>query len=99
MSEEIKGSMGRTTGKIGASPGRFAGYPPRDRYFNDPQFKSLMDYMTSFLMNCDFTPSEMRMAAVLASIKYEEMNIRNHVIVRPELEEALATIRKYVTEG
>ena len=95
MSEEIKGTMGRTDGKMGGS-GRAACYPPRERYRNDPAFKNLVDMMTHQILSCNYTPSEMREAAILASIRYEEINIRELRYVRPELEEALATIRKYV---
>ena len=46
---------------------------PRERYYNDPQFHALVNMMTSYIMQADYTPSEMREAALLASIKYYEI--------------------------
>jgi hypothetical protein len=45
----------------------------RERYQNEPQFRQLVDMMTHHMMSCNFTPSEMREAAGLASIRYYEM--------------------------
>jgi phenylpropionate dioxygenase-like ring-hydroxylating dioxygenase large terminal subunit len=68
----------------------------RDRYHNDPDFHRLVDHMVSAIYSCQYTPSEMREAALLASIIYESQNIREHLyMVTPELEQALATIRRY----
>jgi len=48
---------------------------PRDRYCNDPMFHSLVDMMVAAIMDAKYTPSEMRDAALLASIKYEELHV------------------------
>lgn len=48
----------------------------RERYLNDPQFHALVSLMVSHLQQCNYTPSEMRQAAILASIIYEEHQIR-----------------------
>jgi len=48
---------------------------PRERYHNDLMFHQLVDLMTSHIMQAKYTPSEMRDAALLASILYEEMNL------------------------
>jgi hypothetical protein len=45
----------------------------RERLFNDPKFKNLVDMMASFMLNAEFTPSEMREAAILASIRNYEI--------------------------
>ena len=45
----------------------------RDRYLEDPQFKALVDLMVSFILKEDYTPSEMRDAAMTASLKVEMM--------------------------
>lgn len=71
---------------------------PRDKYYNDPNFKSLVDMMCAYICNCDFTPSEMRQAAVLASIKYEETNIDRVYIVDRKLEEALSVLSEFSTK-
>jgi len=49
---------------------------PREKYQNDINYKSLVDFMVSAIYNCKYTPSEMREAALLASIIYEEHTIR-----------------------
>lgn len=67
----------------------------RDRYYSDPQFHSLVDHMTACIVNCDYTPSEMREAALLASINYESMYLSRTYIVNPELEGAFAVMRMY----
>lgn len=46
-----------------------------ERYANDPIFHTLVDMFYNVLCQDDFTPSEIREAALLASIKYEQ----NHV--------------------
>jgi hypothetical protein len=66
----------------------------RERYNNDVQFHQLVDTMTAYIQEAHFTPSEMREAAILASIKYEEMNLRHYAIVEEEMEGALRTIRR-----
>lgn len=70
----------------------------RERYQTDPQFHQLIDMMTAAIERCDFTPSEMREAALLASIQYEELHIRTRYVVRPELEEALAVVHRLNSE-
>ena len=72
--------------------------PLRERYNTDNHFKSLVDMMSSYIYHCYFSPSEVREAAILASIIYEERNIRQMVIVDRETEEALRVIRKKVEE-
>jgi len=46
---------------------------PRERYENDASFHALVAFMVSKIIDCNFTPTEMREAAMLASIKYAEM--------------------------
>ena len=47
---------------------------PRDRYYTDNNFHVLVDNMVGYIRNCHYTPSEMREAAILASIIYTEQN-------------------------
>lgn len=61
----------------------------RTRYRIDPVFKRLVDYMTSFLMQADFTPTEMREAAILASIKYSEINPHAFIVPTDRLHKLL----------
>lgn len=45
---------------------------PDERYFRDPLFKHLVDFMTNAIRQAQFTPTEIREAAMLAAIKYEQ---------------------------
>ncbi len=45
---------------------------PRDRYHNDPLFHLLVDTLLHQIIQCNYTPSELREAAVLACILYAE---------------------------
>lgn len=67
-------------------------YPntPEKRYNRDNDFRALVDMMHAHIRMCRFTPSEIRDAAVLASIMYEKMTIRE--IVVPQLPEAVEKI-------
>jgi len=58
----------------------FPGMKPRERYFTDPVFKMMVDQMVSHLLQANYTPSEMREAALLASIKYYEMRPQGLVV-------------------
>ncbi len=46
-----------------------------ERYNNDAQFRQLVDYMIFLIQRAQFTPSELREAAILVSIKYEQRRI------------------------
>ncbi len=49
---------------------------PRDKYQNDPAYKMLVDILVNQIVECKYTPSELREAALLASIIYEEITIK-----------------------
>lgn len=68
----------------------------RDRYYQDTTFHTLVDIMVSHIHDGNFTPSEMREAAMLASILYEELNVRRYPYIEREVEYALRTIRERV---
>ena len=73
---------------------------PRERCHNDSQFRMLVDMMVAHIMQCQYTPSEMREAAVLASIICENQRIRPMQIPIPEnVEGALAAIHDWTTTG
>lgn len=48
---------------------------PRQRFQSDPQFAALVKAMAAHIEACNFTPSEIREAAILASILYMEKHI------------------------
>lgn len=49
---------------------------PRARYNRDAQFKCLVDIQVQMLEKCEFSPTEMREAAMLACILYDERHTR-----------------------
>lgn len=53
---------------------------PHERYLRDPAFKQLVDMMEHMVHTCKFSPSEMREAALLASIRFEMATLRSRVI-------------------
>lgn len=68
---------------------------PRDKYLNDASYHRLVDMMVDQINKCNFTPSELREAAILASIIYEERNIRYMTNITPEIEDALNKINNW----
>lgn len=70
---------------------------PREKYQNDPQFRMLVDILESQIHQANFTPSELREAAMLASINYEMMHIRkSRFAIPPEANIAIDTLEKFV---
>ena len=63
---------------------------PREKYQTDSQFHALVDMMVAYIHQCDFTPSELRQASILASIIYEESRIRRYAMI-PLDDEAVYT--------
>lgn len=45
--------------------------PVEQRYHNDIRFRALVDYLEAAIHAAEFTPSELREAATLASCNYE----------------------------
>ena len=58
----------------------------------DKAFRELVEVMISFIIRGEFTPSEMREAALLASLKYEYMYPHRVYIVDHALEDALILV-------
>ncbi len=44
---------------------------PEQKYMSDPDYHMLVDLLESFIHRNQYTPSEMREAAMFACIKYE----------------------------
>ena len=57
----------------------------RHRYHYDQAFHLLVDTLIAQICQCRYTPSEMRDAALLASIIYAEKNIGANVIYTREV--------------
>lgn len=69
---------------------------PRKKYYNDPAYKALVDVMVSHIEACKFSPSEMREAAMLASIIYEENHVIPNILRTRIYEKALKTIHEFI---
>ena len=67
---------------------------PADKYLYDPSYHSLVDYLTAFIVNAQFTPSELREAAIFACIRVEQLGLRQHVLVYPFPESVLGALRE-----
>lgn len=52
---------------------------PQEKYLTDPDYKMLVDWMVGHIEKCNYTPSEMREASILASIKHEQMQVRPNI--------------------
>lgn len=66
-----------------------------EKYHSDNAFRQLVDLMESFIHKNQYTPSEMREAAVMASINYEHKRVSPMMFITPELEGALKIIRDF----
>ncbi len=49
---------------------------PREKYLHDVHYHAAVDSMVNLIHQCKYTPSELREMAVLASIIYEEQQVR-----------------------
>lgn len=69
---------------------------PREKYEGDSSYRVLVDHLVSMIHQCQFTPSELREAVMLACIIYEEHNIRQLCLRSsdPETESATAIIKR-----
>ena len=56
-----------------------------ERYTNDPVFHQIVDMIRVQLEQGQFTPTEIREAAMLAQIMYEERHTRPTVFTRDEV--------------
>jgi hypothetical protein len=57
---------------------------PQERYARDVDFHALVDTMQMFITKCQLTPTELREAAMLAAIHYEERHPKTFVYGQPE---------------
>lgn len=72
---------------------------PKEKYQNDTSYRMLVDWMVSHIHQCNFTPSEMREAAMFASIIYEQTRIKPMLIHETEVDDDFHTILKKFDEA
>lgn len=53
--------------------------PAAYRYDRDPAFRELVDALEDQIMMGDYTPTELREAAILAATHYEQRTIHSHL--------------------
>ena len=63
---------------------------------NDPEYHQLVNMLESFIERAHFTPSELREAAILASINYEMRHVRE-IKIDPELSHALDVLDRFTS--
>jgi hypothetical protein len=63
---------------------------------NDPEYHQLVRMLEDFIERARFTPSELREAAILASINYEMRHVREHSI-DPRVLEAFDVLDKFTS--
>lgn len=49
---------------------------PTERYQRDPEFKALVDVLRDQLIRCQFTPTELREAVILAATLFDRTHLR-----------------------
>jgi len=69
---------------------------PREKYMNDPEYHQLVTMLENFIEKAQFTPLELREAAMLASINYEMRHVRQYTI-DPRTEEAFRVLDEFTT--
>jgi hypothetical protein len=57
----------------------------RKRYESDAHFHTLVDTLRAVIDRAEFTPTEIREAAMLAQIMYEETHVRPIVFTRSDV--------------
>jgi Cdc6-like AAA superfamily ATPase len=68
----------------------------KERYDTDNMFRSFVDHMVHAIEIHSFTPTEMREAALMASIIYDAIHIRNYGFETKEVYEHLREVEKII---
>lgn len=61
----------------------FNGPTVEERYARDPHFRGLVDILEHQIRLANYTPTEIREAAMLAQIHYESTRIDRHIHIIP----------------
>jgi len=69
---------------------------PRQKYVQDNHYRTLVDTLRSVVEQGRFTPSEIREAAILASIMYEEVHIGPRLLLSPEMKQKFDDLYKWI---
>jgi len=64
-----------------------------ERYNRDPDFKILVDLFYQFLIQNEYTPTEIREAANVAACKQEMLTVRSLILTREEYDRIDPQIR------
>lgn len=57
---------------------------PQLRYEHDPSFKALVDLIHKWIIDCQYTPTEVREAAMLAAIHHSSYTLRHPFLFKNE---------------
>ena len=68
----------------------------QERYRNDAHFHNLTDTLAAAIYRGDFTPTEVREAAMLACIKIEMETVKYMAIIPKRTEEAIEELRRFM---
>ena len=71
---------------------------PLDRYEQDPQYRALVDTIEGLLHKCQFSPAEVREAAVMACIRYEMRTGFRHLAAPRGVNEAFRVLHEWTKE-
>ena len=68
----------------------------QERYRNDAKFHYLVDTLAALIYKADYTPSEVREAAMMACIRIEMESVRYLQIIPKPTEDAIEELRRFV---
>lgn len=70
---------------------------PQEKYSNDPSYRLLVDFLCMQIEKCNYTPSELREAAIFAATRHEQLNCTRQIYVRKESMLSEADIDSIIT--